>query len=161
MLGKNLISESNDLETTGIVYLEKILTKRERETTTEPEDFKEAKKQKKEKKELRIKFEGEEEGDVNEDTVKPENVLRMVDSSLVDTPEKQQLVNQSWDSNANNNVRSKDHTNFASEPPRFNNGDNRPSYEGEDQFQHQPQHQRQHQHQQQQQQQPMFGQSYL
>lgn len=84
MLGKNVITEST--VDGGTVYLEKIL-KRERETTADPEENKGAKKQKKER-ELRIKFEGEEEGDVNEDTVKPENVLRMVDSSLVDTPEK-------------------------------------------------------------------------
>lgn len=82
MLGKNVISESY-LET-STVYLEKIL-KRERDTTNEPEDSKHAKKP---RKDFRIKFEGEEEGDTNEDTVKPENVLRMVDSSLVDTPEK-------------------------------------------------------------------------
>ncbi|CAN6670558.1 hypothetical protein TRVA0_043S00518 [Trichomonascus vanleenenianus] len=75
-LGKNVISETG-LEN-GTVYLEKIL-KRERETTTEPEDNKEVKKQKKD-------LMGE--GEVNEDTVRPENVLRMVDSSLVDTPEK-------------------------------------------------------------------------
>lgn len=85
MLGKNIITESNSTAG-GTVYLEKIL-KRDREHTTEPEDGE--KEPKKQKKELRIKFEGEDEADINEDTVKPENVLRMVDSSLVDnTPEK-------------------------------------------------------------------------
>lgn len=88
MLGKNVITDSTI--DGGTVYMEKIL-KRERETTADPEEHKEAKKQ---KKELRIKFEGEEEEDVNEDTVKPENVLRMVDSSLVDTPEKKGFPNQ-------------------------------------------------------------------
>lgn len=40
------------------------------------------------KREFKIKFDGEDSPEVNNDTVKPENVLRMVDQSLVETPEK-------------------------------------------------------------------------
>lgn len=87
-LGKQIISENN-LETGGgTIYLERML-KRERDNNNqEPRDEKEVKRQ---KRDFRIKFDGEAEGDINDDTVKPENVLRMVDQSLVEnTPEKKQ-----------------------------------------------------------------------
>jgi hypothetical protein len=43
---------------------------------------------KKVRREVRLKFEGEDEPDINTEIVQPENVLRMVDKSLVDTPER-------------------------------------------------------------------------
>lgn len=57
--------------------------KRGRADAREPEES-----TKRIKREFKIKFDGEDSPEVNNDTVKPENVLRMVDQSLVETPEK-------------------------------------------------------------------------
>lgn len=80
MLGKTPISEDSFDSNKGM--LDKYL-KRERETTTEPEEALKGTKK------ARIeKSERDNELYRDEDTVRPENVLMMVDSSLVDTPER-------------------------------------------------------------------------
>lgn len=88
MLGKTPLSE--DTFNTSKGDLDKFL-KREREHTTEPEEsFKGSKKAKIEN----VKSERDNELYTNEHTVRPENVLMMVDSSLVDTPERRRYNEQ-------------------------------------------------------------------
>lgn len=83
MLGVKLIAEKS-VEVGKDVPLENLL-KRSRDNSSENDRG--HKMNKRQKKEIRMKLHDGSE-DINNDIVHPENVLRMVDSSLVDTPEK-------------------------------------------------------------------------
>lgn len=88
MLGSKPVSEPK-IEIGKHVSLESMLVKRERDSGSDDDNDEStgSKIVKKPRREIRLRFDDGSE-DINNDIVKPENVLRMVDSSLVDTPER-------------------------------------------------------------------------